>query len=303
MVSKTSAGTGKKSPASAKAKKSALKTTAKTTAVKKTSKTVDTQVPVKENVNPLEEVMEIKAHNAEKKVSKTAPKAAEAQSCCCCCKDGIFSSWVRGYKNMFNFKGRASRYEFWGFSLMNLFFMLFVIGGLLLLSTNTTSAFSIDTICAVLFVAFLLIEVIVYLALAVRRLHDGGYTAWKGFFRPFIFSVIACILFSVGSAYIVEQMGNQLLEADGLTQIWLSLFVIVFIFVLLICMYYGAKIFIVTSFYEEDREDNEYGEVRYATACYKAKALKYTALYYIIITCMNFITQQINSYLHIINQF
>jgi hypothetical protein len=67
-------------------------------------------------------------------------------------------------------------------------------------------------------------------------------------------------------------------------------------------MYYGAKIFIVTSFYEEDK-DNEYGEARYATACCKAKALRYTALYYIIITCMNFITQQINSYLHLVNQF
>lgn len=303
MVSKTSAGDTKKTPASAKAKKTVAKKATKSVAAKSTAKSkINAQIPVKEDINPLEKVMEIKAHNEEKKVSKTAPKAAETKACCCGCADGICSVWARAYKNIFNFKGRASRYEFWGFSLMNLFFMLFVIGGLVFLSADTESAFSISTISAVALLVFLLVEFFVYLALAVRRLHDGGYTAWRGFFRPFVWNIVLCILFSIGSAYIVEKMGNQLLDADGLTQIWLSLFVFVFVVILLVCMYYGAKIFIVTSFYEEDK-DNEYGEARYATACCKAKALRYTALYYIIITCMNFITQQINSYLHLVNQF
>lgn len=305
MVSKTSAGTSKKSPASSKAKKSTLKTTAKTTAVKKTSKTktVDKQVPVKENVNPLEKVMEIKAHNEEKKSSKNTPKNAEAKSCCCCCKDGLFAVWARAYKNIFNFKGRASRYEFWGFSLLNLFFLLFVIGGLFFLFANTGDSMPISSTGAIIFLVLMLVEFFVYLALAVRRLHDGGYTAWKGFFKPLFWSIVLCVLFSIGSACIVDQMGDRLLNAEGFTQAWLTCFVLAFAVVLLVCMYFGAKIFIVTSFYEEDKENNEYGEARYVTACYKAKALKYTALYYIIITCMNFITQQINSYLHLVNQF
>ena len=171
------------------------------------------------------------------------------------------------------------------------------------MTTNTEDTFSISTIGAIAFLILMVVEIFVCFALAVRRLHDAGYSAWKGFFRPVIISGVLYTLFVAGRVYIIENMGNELLNADGMTQTWISCFVFLSVIVLLFFMYYGIKLFIVTSFYEEDPKDNEYGKARYTDACYKAKALKYTALYCVIVTCMNFITQQINSYLYLGDQF
>ena len=42
---------------------------------------------------------------------------------------GAFCAWARAYKNLFNFKGRTSRFEFWSSMLINMFVILLLVSG------------------------------------------------------------------------------------------------------------------------------------------------------------------------------
>ena len=38
--------------------------------------------------------------------------------------NNIIDAYIRAYKNFFNFKGRTSRYDYWGFHLINFFVVI-----------------------------------------------------------------------------------------------------------------------------------------------------------------------------------
>jgi uncharacterized membrane protein YhaH (DUF805 family) len=318
-----------KTPAVKKpATKPAVKAVKKVTAAKKSTKapkakTLNTQVPVKENIDMVQNVLSIKAHNEEvkkakvqKKVAKApakvAPKATvvapiksvaernkskvvkenaqktavkkfqlekevvekEPKACCCCCgaKSGLFGAWARAYKNILNFKGRTSRYEYWAYALFNMFFAFFVYTGLGIISENTIAKTGQPCAWCSGFSSFLMfVWLLIAVSLTVRRLHDCGYAAWKGFFRPMVAWCVVMFLLSVASSYM--QIGKADISSFVTRSIGL---VAIIAFVAII--YYACKISIVSGFYEEEKADNAYGAPMYNDACYKKYGIRYAGL-------------------------
>lgn len=71
----------------------------------------------------------------------------------------------------FSFSGRASRREYWMFSL---FYSLILVAIILTIAVFKTS----PTVSGVLLVVFLLGLTVQSWAVAVRRLHDANYSGW-----------------------------------------------------------------------------------------------------------------------------
>lgn len=311
MVSKKSPADKKSTTTSAKAKSKTSKSTAKKVSAASqkatATKVLDKQVPVKANIDPMEKVMAIKAKNDEKKASKVAKKdknnkttavvePKEEKKCCLCsgCKNGMIAAWGRAYNNLFNFKGRTSRFEFWSFNLLNFIFAGALVCALLVLIGELGPTYLYMSAFGVL-ALFILVSFFVYLAISVRRLHDTGNTAWKGFYRPTIFSFLLTVVLS-GFALVLGQDTNALLaNTSALTVTCLSLFVLAFFASLFALIYYSTKILLFTGFFEEDG-DNEFGAALYNDKCYKFKAFKYAILYYILVGVVNVISEAAENY-------
>ena len=316
-----------KTPAAKKpASKPAVKkvaATPKTTKAPK-AKTVNTQVPVKENIDMVQNVLSIKAHNEEVKKAKIQKKASKApakvapvahvaapaksvaernkskvvkenaqktavkkfaleketvknepKACCCCCcaKSGIIGAWARAYKNIFNFKGRTSRYEYWAYALFNLFFAFFVGTGLGFISESVIIKTGQPCSWCEGFSTFLtFVWLLIALSLTVRRLHDCGYAAWKGFFRPMIAWCIVLFLLSIGGTQ--AQLKTTDINAQGLSGVAMSIGVVALVAFIAV-IYYFCKICIVSGFYEEEKADNTYGAPMYNDDCYKKYSIRY----------------------------
>ncbi|MBR2273386.1 MAG: DUF805 domain-containing protein [Alphaproteobacteria bacterium] len=328
MVSKITVSETKKVSKSAAAKKaSAKKIPVKQvpTALQEPP-VLDQQIPVKENINPVDQVLEIKAHNEEKKVVKATrkmPKAVRSQSkgkinpkqamrsrdtalavksaaqqatakkqaavknhpdnkpqyAFDTPKIGVWAAWVRAYKNIFNFKGRTSRYEFWAFMLINLFAVcIFTVIPVLL--TAITGSQTLGLFCVL---AFLLLEVIIYLSAIVRRIHDTGCSAWKGNFRPFVwFSLImllALLGFALGISKNFDFAGTMPKHDVMLVFYYFGIFVLATSPFWLPIVYYSTKIGITSFYYEAEPQDNDYGKLYFSGSEFKAKGLKYTVLF------------------------
>lgn len=338
MVSKTSAQEPKKAekkPAQKKvsAKAAAPKKTAVKTEVKKVEeKVLNRQIPVKENVNPVEQVLEIKAHNEEKKASKKAAKtvkktvkteaapvekkenkaavkrdavlavknsaqqaavrklaemkedlAAKPKCCCAFGKDGAWAAWARVYKNIFNYKGRTSRYEFWSFMLINLFFaLIFGYGASLLLSAYTSL-----TIGSLYLLVFLIVVILTALSLSVRRIHDTGYSAWNGFYRQLTFSFVALLATVFLTGFVYDTIIHNPSEEESW---WLNASatgcLLLLTAFLLIISYYSTKIGIAVAYFESETSDNEYGKVSYNEKCHKMLTLRYAALFCVTVSLL-----------------
>ena len=348
----------KKTPA---AKKPAAKTVVKKTTVAKKSapapkaKTLDTQVPVKENVDVVNNVLSIKAHNEEVKQEKAQKKAAKkpvqvapkatvvapaksvaernkskvvkekaqkvavkkfvleketivekAPKTCCCggcgIKNGIIGAWARAYKNIFNYKGRTSRYEYWAYALFNMFFAFFIGAGLSIVAESTVARTGQPCAWCEGFSSLMtLVWGLVAISLTVRRLHDCGYAAWKGFFRPTVAWCIVLFLLFIASTH--AQLKTTDINATGLSVLARSLAVVAVVaFVSVI--YYCTKICIVSGFYEEEKADNAYGAPMYNDDCYKKYGIRYAGLLItaFIIMIMIYLAYMVSIALSILNQ-
>lgn len=334
MVSKLTTDGAKNTSRSAAAKKTTVKETS--VKVSEKSKELNKQVPVKENVDPMKKVLEIKAQNEKKKVAKTAAKAkakpakkvaivaapvvekgakaqinraktqavknsaqkssfkkitetkvenkSVAKKSSNAPKGGAWAAWARAYKNIFNFKGRTSRYELWSFMLIN--FFMFILACAILGWFLQTTVPSMATLVGL--GIFLVVEAFVYLTLSVRRLHDGGYSAWKGFFRPLIIAGILTAGIYAGSTYVIPSE-QVLMESSKMFLAGIFAYCVLFFVALLVYVYHTVKIFIVSFFYEGDKETNAYGKAYFNDAYYKAKGLRYTALFYMVITIISYV--------------
>ena len=78
-------------------------------------------------------------------------------------------AYLNAWKNAFNFSGRASRSEYWSFTLGNCAIALTLMTGAVLTSTaqNLSPLFLVSQL-------FVLATIVPGLAVAVRRLHDTG---------------------------------------------------------------------------------------------------------------------------------
>ena len=102
---------------------------------------------------------------------------------------------------------------------------------------------------------FLLAQVFVYLSLMVRRLHDTGFSAWKGFFRPLTYSTVATIVLSLLFAKYVNVGGNLTAENYLSTHVTNLVLAVSTFVAVLTWMYYALKTFLVSFFYEENKND------------------------------------------------
>ena len=75
----------------------------------------------------------------------------------------------RGFQNLFNFKGRARRSEYWWFAIV-VSLVMGLIGGILQSITGDESNTCVS-VCS-------LIALVLTLGVSARRLHDTGKSGW-----------------------------------------------------------------------------------------------------------------------------
>ena len=110
--------------------------------------------------------------------------------------NSIFDAFVKALVNYFNFKGRTSRYDYWGFCFVNfLIQLLFTLLGILAIRMLPEMAEGIETSSSI----YGFIMIIPWIAAATRRLHDTDRSALKwllafpivGFILVFILGFLA----------------------------------------------------------------------------------------------------------------
>ncbi len=202
-------------------------------------------------------------------------QACDVDGCDCATPCGcILFSWARAYKNMFNFKGRTSRYEFWSFMLLNFVLAAFAAAGIWY---STLQGAAIGPVFLTGLAVFAIAEALIYLSIITRRLHDTGVGAWKGYFRPLFCWGLLWVIFSI--------CGEQLLPNESALaahQEMALAFYLCYILVGLFYLFYGIKTFISAAFFEEERNANAYGVPMFYEDCYKAKALTFASLYIVL---------------------
>lgn len=93
---------------------------------------------------------------------------------------GIWKNFFKCYEKYFDFSGRASRYEYFSFTLV--YYLLSFLFGFL------TAFHPLFSIVSILFV---LLSVIPTFAVMNRRLHDIGRNLWNGYFNWIIYGALA----------------------------------------------------------------------------------------------------------------
>ncbi|MFT3901471.1 MAG: DUF805 domain-containing protein [Gordonia sp. (in: high G+C Gram-positive bacteria)] len=115
---------------------------------------------------------------------------------------GLVAAVKRGFQKFATFSGRASRREFWWWTLGIALVTAVLYVPLLILVLNNPddptsgSAGPVVFILAALLFVFLIATIIPSLAITVRRLHDAGFSGWYFFlhFIPLIGSLIVVAL-------------------------------------------------------------------------------------------------------------
>ena len=97
---------------------------------------------------------------------------------------GTVSHYLSAFRRYVDFRGRATRTEYWVFVLIH----IAVLGGLLALAVWQESL-------SALFSLYYLGALVPSLALAARRLHDAGYSGWLQLLAVVPFGGIVLIVF------------------------------------------------------------------------------------------------------------
>ena len=146
-----------------------------------------------------------------------------------------FIKCIRQYSD---FNGRARRKEYWMFSLVQFVFGLILFTADMLLFVLPSDGFPILTMLYVTFAFF------PSLALAVRRLHDIGKSAWwyvKVLVAIYVVTIVLAILCAIGGVYSI----------DILTYISMAIFMV---------MYIGALVWFIVLFCKDSEPyENKWG--------------------------------------------
>jgi len=237
-------------------------------------------------VSPNSKIAEVRQNARRAEEKKFAALKEELGAPCETCSltnngCSMLSAWARAYKNIFHYAGRTSRYEYWSFMLLNYILLLLAalsfsayIYNSLVITGNTISN-------AILVIGSIIvfIQMLVYLALTVRRLHDTGKPAWKGFFRPLLISAAAFIAVSalVEKYFPAEEnLINNITNSDKTKIILLAA---LYTISGLIYGYYTLKTWLAAAFFEEDKQTNSFGAPQFDDECHKAKTLRYMVFY------------------------
>lgn len=135
----------------------------------------------------------------------------------------IFRCYISGWRNTFNYRGYATRKEFWVFILVNLMFLNFysALTGILTLTgsgiVDVLLFLSMGFSLQLLFISILIIPV---MSLGVRRMHDIGRSGW--WFSSLLLSNIFIIPAFLGA--LVSSIANHFSWDIALSiSIWASL--------------------------------------------------------------------------------
>lgn len=98
----------------------------------------------------------------------------------------LLTAFVAGFKNMFDFKTRASKYDYWAFVFANILFSLILLVAGMLLSP----LFPIMVLYGgiIIYYVYSIVEFIAVLASSVRRLHDTNHSG-KILWLPLVFGL------------------------------------------------------------------------------------------------------------------
>lgn len=98
----------------------------------------------------------------------------------------LLTAFLAGFKNMFDFKTRASKYDYWAFVFANILFSLILLVAGMLLSP----LFPIMVLYGgiIIYYVYSIVEFIAVLALSVRRLHDTNHSG-KILWLPLVFGL------------------------------------------------------------------------------------------------------------------
>lgn len=92
---------------------------------------------------------------------------------------GFIDAICSVYKNYCNFKGRATRSEYWYFGLFYFLVILILLVGIILPMVQSGDGIGILPILfGILYFVFLLGSIVLAWAVFVRRLHDTGRSGW-----------------------------------------------------------------------------------------------------------------------------
>lgn len=215
-----------------------------------------------------------------KKKQVTPPVATEALT-----PDNLIKIWFKGWQNSFNLHGRSSRFELWVFMVVNIVLSMIVqLNCSYVLSPNflrsaTTKGYTleqIDTYITAASIGFWLVILLPFIpfgALIIRRMHDLGRLAWRGYFEPIFMGCVVLVMIN--------------LAVETITDSHLA-YVIVFLetcFVTILYSigFYSLKILSLTFFYKGDCEENAFGQPAYKEEIYEDAALNLSCLYFLIL--------------------
>lgn len=140
-------------------------------------------------------------------------------------KKNLWTAFVAGFKNMFDFKTRASKYDYWAFIFANfLFSLILLVAGMLL-----SPLFPIMALYGgiIIYHAYSIVEFIAVLALSVRRLHDTNHSG-QLLWLPVIFGFCIILGIVLDTKLQAVVFGTALTAASGIV----FLGVIVWLFIL-----------------------------------------------------------------------
>ena len=201
----------------------------------------------------------------------------------------LLTAFLAGFKNMFDFKTRASKYDYWAFVFANILFSLILLVAGMLLSP----LFPIMALYGgiIIYYAYSIVEFIAVLALSVRRLHDTNHSG-KILWLPLVFVLGVALgtgmfqyMKNIGSIFWV--LGIGLFAASTLVALGITLWIFI------LCLRKGQT------------EENRFGKPVDEAAEYNKFANIYIIAYLVInvvISVIGFISENDDNQLSAANQ-
>ena len=138
----------------------------------------------------------------------------------------LLTAFVAGFKNIFNFNPRASKYDYWAFIFANFLFSLILLVAGMLLSMVISSKFLFQA-GTIIYYLYSIAEFIAALALSARRLHDTNHSG-QLLWLPVIFGFCMILGIVLDTKMQAKVFGTALMAAAGIA----FLGVIVWLFIL-----------------------------------------------------------------------
>lgn len=142
----------------------------------------------------------------------------------------LLTAFVAGFKNMFDFKTRASKYDYWAFIFANLLLGAVVLGTCAVLSNILALPLLFMGILLAYYI-YAIVETIAVLALTVRRLHDTNHSG-KILWLPLVFVLGVALgtgmfqyMKNIGSIFLV--LGIGLFAASTLVALGITLWIFI----------------------------------------------------------------------------